>query len=327
MSSPLDPECAGNAVGLAPTVGPQAPDEESLLTSPATPAPAPTTTGTAARAVDLTKVYGSGDTRVVALDDVSCSFERGQFTAIMGPSGSGKSTLMHCLAGLDDASGGAVFIGDTDVTGLDDKRLTRLRRDAVGFVFQPFNLLPDADRDREHHAAAGHRRPQAGPGVAGHRDRPVGLRDRLDAPADRALRRPAAAGGLRPRPGQPTRGHLRRRADRQPRLRQRRRGARLPAPLGHRHAPDHRHGHPRPGRRGVRRPRAVPRRRPDRRRAGRADRRAGPRPDEEVRVRARRGRASMLRATFRSLLRASSGWSSRRCPSCWASRSSPARSC
>jgi putative ABC transport system ATP-binding protein len=112
------------------------------LTSPATSTPDPTTTGAAARAVDLTKVYGSGDTRVVALDAVSCSFERAQFTAIMGPSGSGKSTLMHCLAGLDDASGGAVFIGETDITTLDDKRLTRLRRDAVGFVFQAFNLLP-----------------------------------------------------------------------------------------------------------------------------------------------------------------------------------------
>jgi putative ABC transport system ATP-binding protein len=109
------------------------------LTSPAT-SPSPTTS--AARAVDLTKVYGSGDTQVVALDGVSCAFERGQYTAIMGPSGSGKSTLMHCLAGLDDATDGAVFIGDTDITTLDDKRLTRLRRDAVGFIFQAFNLLP-----------------------------------------------------------------------------------------------------------------------------------------------------------------------------------------
>ena len=110
------------------------------MTSPAT-SPSPTTTS-AARAVDLTKVYGSGDTQVVALDAVSCAFERGQYTAIMGPSGSGKSTLMHCLAGLDDATSGAVFIGDTDITTLDDKRLTRLRRDAVGFIFQAFNLLP-----------------------------------------------------------------------------------------------------------------------------------------------------------------------------------------
>ena len=110
------------------------------------PAPAATpanpASDLAARAVDLTKVYGSGDTRVVALDSVSCQFGRGQYTAIMGPSGSGKSTLMHCLAGLDDATGGAVFIGDTDITTLDDKRLTKLRRDAVGFIFQAFNLLP-----------------------------------------------------------------------------------------------------------------------------------------------------------------------------------------
>ena len=105
-------------------------------------APAPVATGPAARALDLTKVYGSGDTRVVALDAVSCEFPRGQFTAIMGPSGSGKSTLMHCMAGLDDATGGAVFVGDTDITTLDDKRLTRLRRDAVGFIFQAYNLLP-----------------------------------------------------------------------------------------------------------------------------------------------------------------------------------------
>jgi putative ABC transport system ATP-binding protein len=76
------------------------------------------------------------------LDSVSVELPRGQFTAIMGPSGSGKSTLMHCLAGLDDATEGSVFIGDVDITTLDDKRLTRIRRDAVGFVFQAFNLLP-----------------------------------------------------------------------------------------------------------------------------------------------------------------------------------------
>jgi putative ABC transport system ATP-binding protein len=96
----------------------------------------------AARAEKLTKVYGSGDTQVVALDAISVDLPRGQFTAIMGPSGSGKSTLMHCLAGLDDATDGSVFIGDVDLTTLNDKRLTRMRRDAVGFVFQAFNLLP-----------------------------------------------------------------------------------------------------------------------------------------------------------------------------------------
>ena len=96
----------------------------------------------AARADHVWKVYGSGETAVVALRDVSVSLERGRFTAIMGPSGSGKSTLMHCLAGLDSVSRGEVFVGDTRVTGLGDAGLTRLRRDKIGFIFQQFNLLP-----------------------------------------------------------------------------------------------------------------------------------------------------------------------------------------
>lgn len=100
------------------------------------------TSSFAARAEKLTKVYGSGETRVVALDAVSCSFERGQFTAIMGPSGSGKSTLMHCLAGLDSVTSGEVWLGDTSLTSLNDRALTRLRRDEVGFIFQSFNLVP-----------------------------------------------------------------------------------------------------------------------------------------------------------------------------------------
>ncbi|MDT5325074.1 MAG: putative transport system ATP-binding protein [Mycobacterium sp.] len=96
----------------------------------------------AARAEGVSKIYGEGGTRVVALDDVSAAFTRGAFTAIMGPSGSGKSTLMHCLAGLDSVTSGHVFLGDTEITGLDDKRLTTLRRDRIGFVFQSFNLVP-----------------------------------------------------------------------------------------------------------------------------------------------------------------------------------------
>ncbi len=96
----------------------------------------------AARAVDLVKVYGSGDTQVRALDGVSASVARGEFPAIRGPSGSGKSTLMHCLAGLDASSGGNVHIGDTDLTGLSDNQMTALRRDRIGFVFQSFNLVP-----------------------------------------------------------------------------------------------------------------------------------------------------------------------------------------
>jgi putative ABC transport system ATP-binding protein len=96
----------------------------------------------AARAENARKVYGHGDTQVVALDDVSVDFTAGEFTAIMGPSGSGKSTLMHCVAGLDSLTGGRVLIGETDLTTLDDKHLTLLRREKVGFIFQAFNLVP-----------------------------------------------------------------------------------------------------------------------------------------------------------------------------------------
>jgi putative ABC transport system ATP-binding protein len=109
--------------------------------STATAAGAPPRT-IAARAEGLTKSYGSGDTRVIALDAVTVSVPRGEFVAVMGPSGSGKSTLMHCLAGLDTATGGQIFIGENEITRLKDKKLTQLRRDKVGFVFQAFNLLP-----------------------------------------------------------------------------------------------------------------------------------------------------------------------------------------
>ena len=96
----------------------------------------------AARAEDAVKIYGSGDIQVRALNEVSITFEKGQFTAIMGPSGSGKSTLMHCMAALDDLTEGKAFIGDTDLGTLTDKELTRLRRERVGFIFQAFNLVP-----------------------------------------------------------------------------------------------------------------------------------------------------------------------------------------
>ncbi|WP_409483961.1 ABC transporter ATP-binding protein [Arsenicicoccus dermatophilus] len=96
----------------------------------------------AVRVRELTKTYGEGDTRVVALDRVDVDLAAGELTAIMGPSGSGKSTLMHCAAGLDDVTSGQVWLGDTDLTTLDDTRLTRLRRERIGFVFQAFNLLP-----------------------------------------------------------------------------------------------------------------------------------------------------------------------------------------
>jgi putative ABC transport system ATP-binding protein len=107
-----------------------------------TPAATLTRMDAAARAVEATKVYGSGDTAVVALDEVSVEFPTGHFTAIMGPSGSGKSTLMHVVAGLDTLTDGQVFIGDVELGMLSDKELTLLRRTQVGFVFQAYNLVP-----------------------------------------------------------------------------------------------------------------------------------------------------------------------------------------
>src|SRR3712207_2836214 len=114
-----------------------------VMTVPGEP-PAPLT-GAAVRATGLRKTYGQGETAVHALAGVDVAFAAGEFTAIMGPSGSGKSTLMHCLAGLDSASAGEVWLGDTELTRLRDDELTRLRRRRVGFVFQSFNLLPVLD--------------------------------------------------------------------------------------------------------------------------------------------------------------------------------------
>jgi putative ABC transport system ATP-binding protein len=110
--------------------------------SSATEKPPPQGAPAAASACALTKTYGTGDTAVSALRGVTVDFVRGTFTAVMGPSGSGKSTLMHCLAGLDRASGGQVFIGGQDISALTDRELTRVRRDRIGFVFQSFNLIP-----------------------------------------------------------------------------------------------------------------------------------------------------------------------------------------
>src|SRR3954452_25482205 len=96
----------------------------------------------AARALEATKIYGQGDAEVRALDGVTAEFPRGKFTAIMGPSGSGKSTLLHCMAGLDRLTSGKAFIGDVDLGTLNEKRLTLLRREKVGFIFQAYNLVP-----------------------------------------------------------------------------------------------------------------------------------------------------------------------------------------
>jgi putative ABC transport system ATP-binding protein len=118
------------------------------LTSPsasepgAAPNPPAMQNGIVASTRDLVKTYGKGDAIVHALDGVSVDLERGKLTAIMGPSGSGKSTLMHCMAGLDAATSGSVVIDGTELNGLNDKALTKLRRDKLGFVFQAYNLVP-----------------------------------------------------------------------------------------------------------------------------------------------------------------------------------------
>lgn len=98
--------------------------------------------GIVARAIDLTKVYGSKDNEVMALDHVNVEFKRGEMTAIMGPSGSGKSTLMHCMAGLDTPSSGKVIVEGLKVSSMNQKQLTDLRREQIGFIFQSFNLVP-----------------------------------------------------------------------------------------------------------------------------------------------------------------------------------------
>jgi putative ABC transport system ATP-binding protein len=121
------------------------------MTEPPAPTFAPPTTAQpfgqqfaepAAGAIEATKIYGRGESQVVALNNVTVSLEKSRYTAIMGPSGSGKSTLMHCLAGLDTLTSGAVFIGDTYLAKLNDRELTELRRRSVGFIFQAYNLIP-----------------------------------------------------------------------------------------------------------------------------------------------------------------------------------------
>jgi putative ABC transport system ATP-binding protein len=133
----------------------------------------------AARAESVSKIYGEGSTAVRALDNVTVAFPAAQFTAIMGPSGSGKSTLMHCVAGLDTVTQGEVWIGDTSLSGMGDRELTRIRRERIGFIFQSFNLIPTltaAENIRLPLAISG-RKPD--PEWFGFVVRTVGLADRL----------------------------------------------------------------------------------------------------------------------------------------------------
>jgi putative ABC transport system ATP-binding protein len=115
----------------------------SAVAEPRSSAPAKV----AARAVNASKIYGSGEAEVRALDGISVEFAHSAFTAIMGPSGSGKSTLLHCLAGLDRVTAGQIFLGDVEISAANEKQLTLIRRDRIGFVFQAFNLIPTLDAE------------------------------------------------------------------------------------------------------------------------------------------------------------------------------------
>ena len=230
-----------------------------------------TATVAAARMTDGTKVYGSDDTEVRALDGVTVDFEQGKFTAIMGPSGLGKSTLMHCVAGLDDLTSGSVHIGGVELGSLSDRDLTLLRRDKVGFVFQAYNLLPTltaAENTTLPLDLAG-RRPDSG--WMDQVVKSIGIADRLNHRPDELSggqqQRVAVARALVSQPeivfaDEPT-GNLG--------LQDRRGGARFPTHRGRRPGPDHGDGHPR--RRGGRPgpPRTFPSRRTDRRRDGRTN--------------------------------------------------------
>jgi ABC-type ATPase involved in cell division len=236
----------------------------------------------AARAVAARKTYGRGESEVNALDGVSAEFYAGQFTAIMGPSGSGKSTLMHSIAGLDTLTSGEVYIGDVNLGKLNDKQLTLLRRDRIGFIFQAFNLVPTLTALENITLPLMLAGRKADPAWLDLVVETVGLKSRVKhRPSE--LRRSAAARRRRQGTGEPAADHLRRRADRQPRLAHRRRDPRVHA---HRRAgdgPDDRHGHPRPEGCVLRRPCPVPRRRSRRRRHGPPHRRHGARPHQEPR--------------------------------------------
>ncbi len=178
----------------------------------------PPATSVAARAVGASKIYGSGEAEVRALDGISVEFQRSRLTAIMGPSGSGKSTLLHCLAGLDRLTSGEIYLGDALISSMGEKQLTVIRRDKLGFIFQSYNLIPTLD------ALENMTLPMS---LAGRKPDPQWLDTVVDtvrtarpalAPPGGALGWPAAARRGRPRAAQPSRDRVRRRTHRQPRL-------------------------------------------------------------------------------------------------------------
>jgi putative ABC transport system ATP-binding protein len=238
--------------------------------------------GIACRAINLVKVYGSGGTGVRALDGLSVEFRRGEFTAIMGPSGSGKSTLMHCLAGLDTATSGTVTVGATDLSALSDKKMTKLRRDRIGFVFQSYNLVPTLTAIENISLPVD---------IAGRRPNAAWLRQIVHTLglADRLHHRPAELSG-----GQQQRVACARALISQPEiifgdeptgnLDSRSSGEVLGILRNSvdRLGPDRRRGDARPACGRLRRPGRLPGRRTHRRRDAPAHRRGGPRPHEEL---------------------------------------------
>ena len=236
-----------------------------MTESRGTLAPRETSTRPAARTVDAVKTYGEGDTAVHALDGVTVDVAAAEFIAVMGPSGSGKSTLLHCLAGLDSLTSGEVWLGDVELGSLSDRRLTLLRRERLGFVFQAYNLLPMLTAQENITLPLDLAGAEPDEAWLRHVVATVGLTEPAAPPALRALGRPAAAGRRRTCARQQAGRRVRRRADRQPRLTVWRASAHVPAPRGVRPHADRCDGHARPGRCVVRRQRVVPCRRSGRR--------------------------------------------------------------
>ena len=227
--------------------------------------------GPAAQAIDLGKTYGTGQAEVRALAGVDVTFERGRFTAVMGPSGSGKSTLMHCMAGLDRPTSGQSLIGGLDIGKLDDPGLTQLRRDHIGFVFQSFNLVPVLTAGENITLPVDLAGRKVDRGWFDYLVGQLGIGDRLDHRPNEMSGGQQQRVACRASVDKQARPCFRRRADRQPRLERLGRHAGVPAPIGGRPGPVHRHGHPRPTQCRLRRPGPFPGRWESRRRAQRTD--------------------------------------------------------